>query len=66
LHFKKIKHLEKVRAALNCQGAEIMVEFEKETYKFNAAVDLIKSKILSAKQEEILLQNMAIAIAKSQ
>jgi hypothetical protein len=64
--FKKLKNLEKARAALNCQGAEIMVEFEKETYKFDATVDLIKSKILSAKQEEVLLQNMAIAIAKSQ
>jgi hypothetical protein len=64
--FKKLKKLEKMKAALNSKGAEIMVKFEKETFKFDAAVNLIKSKTLSAKQEETLLQSMAIAIANTQ
>jgi hypothetical protein len=64
--FKKLKNLEKMRAALNGQGAEITVEFEKNTYKFDAAVDLIKGKTLSSEQDKILLQNIALAIAKTQ
>jgi hypothetical protein len=64
--FKKLKNLEKAKAALNGKGAEIMVEFEKGTFKFDAAVNLIKSKTLSPKQEEALLQSMAIAIANTQ
>ena len=63
---KKLKNLEKMRAGLNAKGAEITVEFEKGIYKFDAAVDLIKSKTLSAEQEEILLRKMAEAIAKAQ
>ncbi len=55
-----------MRAGLNAKGAEITVEFEKGIYKFDAAVDLIKSKTLSAEQEEILLRKMAEAIAKAQ
>lgn len=57
--FKKLKTLEKMKAALNNKGAEITVKFEKEIYKFDAAVDLIKTRTLSGEQEEILLQNMA-------
>lgn len=64
--FKKLKNLEKMRAGLNAKGAEITVEFEKDTYKFDAAVDLIKSKILCKEQKQNLLNNMAIAIAKAQ
>jgi hypothetical protein len=64
--FKKLKYLEKMRAGLNGQGAEITVEFEKDTYKFDAAVGLIKGKTLDKNQEDILLNNMAIAIAKAQ
>ncbi|MGL6339901.1 MAG: hypothetical protein ACRC80_12265 [Waterburya sp.] len=64
--FKKLKHLEKMKASLNSKGAEIMVKFQKENLKFDAAVDLIKSKTLSKDQEDTLLQNMAIAIANTQ
>ena len=63
--FKKLKNLERMKAALNGRGAEITVEFEKNTYKFDAAVDLIKCEILSADRKEILLNNMALAIAKA-
>ncbi len=63
--FKKLKNLERMKAALNGRGAEITVEFEEGTYKFDAAVDLIKCKILGADREEILLNNMALAIAKA-
>lgn len=34
IKFKKLKNLEKMRAGLNAKGAEITVEFEKDTYKF--------------------------------
>ena len=63
--FKKLKNLEEMKARLDGRGAEITVEFEKNTYKFDAAAELIKNKLLSPEQESILLQDMGKAIAKA-